>query len=138
MKQRATDTLLAFLLVGLVLLGVRVHAAQPDVFVPMVRGQASMAPRELVHPAGIACFEKEPPIAEDRTGRIFATCQANFGKGQVVWYIDGTEAQIAFTGGADYAGPGDLAIVDGQLVLSTVGKLGSNTTWIVPIQAWTP
>lgn len=128
----------------LVLIALVATAAVPflrsstTVLVPMLAVPLS-APRRIPHPAGISCFEKAQPVAEDGAGRLFVTCQAEKNNGQVVWFVDDTGAHSVFIGGAAYAGPGDLTILrSGHLALSTVGALGSKTTWLVPIPEWVP
>lgn len=134
--RRFTFALAASVLVATVITATA--AMDHRAYLPLVQSPFT-APRELPHPAGIDCFEKAAPIAEDRAGRLFVTCQATNGNGQVVWYVEGNAAHVVFTGKADYAGPGIFGTLrSGQLVLSTVGKLNSDTTWLIPIDGWTP
>lgn len=142
MKRPQTPGLLllalAFLAAAIATAAIPLVKSSTTVLVPMLAVPLS-APRRIPHPAGISCFEKAQPVAEDGAGRLFVTCQAKNQRGQVVWFVDDTGAHSVFIGGAAYAGPGDLTILrSGQLALSTVGALGSNTTWLVPIPEWVP
>lgn len=120
-KQRAIDACLTAAMLILVVLGVRAHAAQPDVFLPIVRGQAIRVTGPVFPPSGTSCLLQTGAsmVVDPRTDEQVFSCESKNGHGAIVFSAHKLLLDHAAVGS------GSLSVIDGAVYLTAVNENGS-------------
>lgn len=127
-KQHIIDGLLTVAMLVLVMLGVRAHAATPDVFMPIVRGQAVRLTGQVYPPNGLHCLLQQGTsrVIDPRTDTEVWSCEDAHGHGQVVW----SGKTLLLDHVAD--GSGSLSVTDGVVYITAVRSDGGLQVAVVP------
>ena len=96
-------------------------------------------PAHIRPPDGVRCFGLDIHVAWDSTGSYFAQCQAQDGRGQVLWVQrpDGSRVLLRQYG-SSYGNKGNLFVAQDGWAYVAVSNGDGSDTLVEVVPGWTP